>query len=400
MTDDLFVNQLITKSLIVSKDSSERFFTGLLTVQMKDKQGEILIVDELMKTLPIWMKRGGFISDTHSNRIIGKGINYAKTTVKDNGQTFQAIEITGVIFKDYKLDDDIWRRMQSGEYRGLSFGGATKSDREPVTYSDGSLAYNLKDLEHYEVAVCRDPAVPLALITGIHTLAKAQAKAPAGVTFETKDLGNGLCKFGCKNAGIYITKPMGEYADFASCVAANHDKGNPDAYCGEIKHRTEDKEKSQGCTICGASEMDHTEHAGHVYKGMVEAGTDGQGKCPYCGYQPELGSVSLQSHLDKEHPDKVNKDAGGSGTRSDMGARGDNDTTGQHGTPATEAGNIDEVKTKGAEDVPPQNEHNMPHPNEPVDPEIDQASHRTKHIHNILDSLEVSILLSKISSKV
>lgn len=369
--DDIFVNQLITKSLIVSKDSSERFFTGLLTVQMKDKQGEILIVDELMKTLPIWMKRGGFISDTHSNRIIGKGINYAKTVIKDNGQTYQAIEITGVIFKDYKLDDDIWRRMQSGEYRGLSFGGATKSDREPVTYSDGSLAYNLKDLEHYEVAVCRDPAVPLALITGIHTLAKAQANAPAGVTYETKDLGNGLCQFGCKNAGIYITKPMGEYPDFASCVAANSDKGDPNAYCGEIKHRTEDKEKS-----------------------MVEAGTDGMQKCAYCGYQPELGAQSIQSHMDKEHPDKVAK---ADQLIAPNTPKGDVDNTGQHAKLPTDTGNISEnVTNKGAEDVPPQNENNMPHPNEPVDPVIDQASHRTKHIKNVLDTLEVSLLLSKI----
>jgi hypothetical protein len=45
---------------------------------MKDKQGEITIVDELYKVLPVWMDRGAPISDTHSNRIIGKGINYAK----------------------------------------------------------------------------------------------------------------------------------------------------------------------------------------------------------------------------------------------------------------------------------------------------------------------------------
>jgi hypothetical protein len=38
---------------------------------------------------------------------------------------------------------------------------------------DGSVAYALKDLEHYEVAVCKDPAVPLALITDVNSIAKA-----------------------------------------------------------------------------------------------------------------------------------------------------------------------------------------------------------------------------------
>ncbi len=37
--------------------------------------------------------------------------------------------------------------------------------------------------------------------------------------------------------------PMGEYKDFSSCVAANQDKEDPDAYCGEIKKRTEDKKE-------------------------------------------------------------------------------------------------------------------------------------------------------------
>lgn len=37
---------------------------------------------------------------------------------------------------------------------------------------------------------------------------------------------------------------MGEYKDFQDCVNKNQDKSNPDAYCGEIKARTE---KSENC---------------------------------------------------------------------------------------------------------------------------------------------------------
>jgi hypothetical protein len=35
--------------------------------------------------------------------------------------------------------------------------------------------------------------------------------------------------------------PMGQYADFAACVKANSDKGDPKAYCGSIKNKVEGK---------------------------------------------------------------------------------------------------------------------------------------------------------------
>ena len=83
MDDSVFFRTLVTKSLETKSDSDERFFEGLLTVEMKDKQGEITIVDELYKVLPTWMDRGAPITDTHSNRVVGKGINFAKTEAQD-----------------------------------------------------------------------------------------------------------------------------------------------------------------------------------------------------------------------------------------------------------------------------------------------------------------------------
>ena len=173
MTDEVFFSTFVTKDLR-SIDSDQRFFEGYLTVQVKDKQGEITIVEELMKVLPIWMDRGAPISDTHSNRIIGRGINYSQVIYKDkDGEEYPAIKITGKIHKNYELDNEIWKKIKSGEYKGLSFGGATKSDRTPKIMKDGSVAYELRDLEHYEVAVCRDPAVELALITDFNPIAKS-----------------------------------------------------------------------------------------------------------------------------------------------------------------------------------------------------------------------------------
>ena len=173
-TERVFFNKFITKNFTpVNKSGEERFFEGYLTVEMVDKQNEITIVDELMKVLPVWMSRGAPISDTHSNRIVGRGINYQKTSITENGVNYPAIYIKGMIHDNYELDHEIWHNIQSGKYKGLSFGGATKSDRIPITNKDGTTSYALKDLEQYEVAVCEDPAVPLALITQFNPVAKS-----------------------------------------------------------------------------------------------------------------------------------------------------------------------------------------------------------------------------------
>ena len=52
MSDEFFFNKMVTKGL-EPIESDGRFFEGYLTVQVKDKQGEVTIVDELYKVLPI-----------------------------------------------------------------------------------------------------------------------------------------------------------------------------------------------------------------------------------------------------------------------------------------------------------------------------------------------------------
>jgi len=213
-TQKIFFNRLITKDL-TAVDSDRRMFEGILTVEMVDKQNEVTIVDELMKALPIWMARGAPISDTHSNRIIGKGIRFLKTSVTDsNGDTYPAISIQGEIYKDYELDNEIWEKIKSGEYKGLSFGGATRSDRIPITNKDGTTSYALHDLEQYEIAVCEDPAVPLALITQSNQLAKAMNDPRRVGIPNYTDRGNGQILIKCSTVGCYVEKTVNEKEKF------------------------------------------------------------------------------------------------------------------------------------------------------------------------------------------
>ena len=296
MTEGYFINKLITKGF-EPISSDERFFEGFLTVEMKDKQGEVTIVNELYKVLPIWMDRGAPITDTHSNRVIGKGINYARTDfTATDGEVYPAIKVTGKIFKNYDLDNEIWSKIKSGEYKGLSFGGATKANRTPMRMKDGSIAYALSSLEHYEVAVCKDPAVPLAVITDYNPLAKS--------VLHTERRGDKMIVKTCDNFGCFITKPMpdgnGGKGNFEHCESVNQDKRDPSAFCGQIKHDTEDKSKGATiisdpkgkpfCPSCGRSHR--VEDAKNIAADkkdptLMVSGTGGGNKpsCPNCGYR-------------------------------------------------------------------------------------------------------------------
>jgi hypothetical protein len=280
MENDIFFNQFVTKNLHPI-GGDQRFFEGYLTVQVKDKQGEITIVDELIKVLPIWMDRGAPISDTHSNRIIGKGISYAKVDYKTkDGGILPAIKITGKIHKDYHLDNEIWDKIKSGEYKGLSFGGATKANRTPKILKDGSVAYELKSLEHYEVAVCKDPAVPLALITDYNPLAKAITE-----NVERRDDGKMVIKcdkFGCTVnkmtdfANADGDKPNTYNNDVEPDKSSNRESSpvddDDDANIGEEKDEEKKKAEGEHCVNCGKKKIEMTD--------MTSMG----GACPSCGH--------------------------------------------------------------------------------------------------------------------
>lgn len=157
--------------LLKVKNPEDRIFEGILTVEVVDKDGEVVPVEEVADTMNTLMKRGGFIIDSHSNRVVGKLLNWAEGVDKKKRPM---VKVTGQIFKDWNIDDDVWDKIKTGKYKGLSFGGSS-TDKE--IYQEGSLSYNkLKNIEGYEVSVCENPANQEALITAVNMLAKSEGK--------------------------------------------------------------------------------------------------------------------------------------------------------------------------------------------------------------------------------
>lgn len=328
MPEDVNVSTFVTKQLVIKDGTTDRFFEGILSAEIKDRQGEITDIEELYKALPVWMERNAPMSDTHSNRIIGRGINFEKVTITTkNGERVPAIKILGKIHSNTTLDDYIWEQIKSGNYKGLSFGGATKANREPIVQSDGSMAYRLKDLEIYEVAVCEDPAVAFALITDINPMAKSNEVNKAyHVEKDNEELkvkcDGTSCYINAEVQKNYINKNPDAGAPATSSTGEARDELKPketEVYIGEPNKETdEDKDKS----FFGSKEEDMplTEVTGSEDKpedktkplptkwGKMEfdsceehAKKDPQVKNPggYCG--------SIQQHVDKDNKYLVDK---------------------------------------------------------------------------------------------
>ncbi len=296
MGKHLFFSKLVTKNL-TAIDSNRRLFEGILTVEMKDRQGEITVRDELLKVLPIWIARGGPITDTHSNRVVGQGINFGSTTVTDSdGIVYPAISIQGEIFKDYELDNEIWKAITTGKYKGLSFGGATKSNRVPIIQKDGSVAYSLKDLEQYEVAVCEEPAVPLALITQHNEVAKAMAG-------RSIDRGDGTMCIRCDKFKCYVDKSnVTKYEPFSDTQGANAPEGR-DTQADSFEKKQKEDEKKDDKKLTSAELEEERGQGPNQDNGATYHGTSKDGKAMDVDDKEMLEDACLTEEKKLEYAD-------------------------------------------------------------------------------------------------
>lgn len=170
MTESVEFTNFITKDIKVEKsDDGRRVFSGHISAEIVDHQNEFIFVKEIMDIMDIYMKIMPVISDVHTNRMVGKTLKYEKSEIEG----VASVRIEGEIFKQegVVLYDQVWEKIKSGEYQGLSMGGGAKH-KEPIL-KEGKLAMSLKNLELYEIAVCPSPANPLAIIDKYNEFAKA-----------------------------------------------------------------------------------------------------------------------------------------------------------------------------------------------------------------------------------
>lgn len=153
-------------------NEKERLVRSWSTVEMVDSQGDIVPISDIKRTLNIWMDRGAPINDLHSNRQVGKGLNWQIAEHPESKTDGVVIDYR--IYDNYSRDNEVWDEIKSGVRRGLSIGARmTGKTRIKTDENTGEEGRELSGLELYEISSVDNPANPLAENIAVNYLAKS-----------------------------------------------------------------------------------------------------------------------------------------------------------------------------------------------------------------------------------
>ena len=152
------------------KSEDERLVEGWCSVQVKDRQGDIIPMEEIGRAMVKYMERGGNITYGHSNKIVGKVINWWLEEHPETGE--KGVKILAKIYDDYTFDDNVWKMIKAGVLKGFSIGGASKTQE----WSKDGDSRILKDIELVEISLVEEPANPMATIEVYNEMAKGITK--------------------------------------------------------------------------------------------------------------------------------------------------------------------------------------------------------------------------------
>jgi hypothetical protein len=178
-------DEVLSDSLVVSlfnrSDSIEeiktivekaggRFYASWSSVDVRDNSGEIIPINDVIDGQVTLLKRGGSITDNHTNAIVGRTHAY-KVLEHPIAKKIGVLQLNQ-IYTDNPHDDMVWNEIINGTRKGSSVGG-TKSSEKMVVGDDGLMTKQLLGFNQYETASVYDPANPFALNEAFSIVAKS-----------------------------------------------------------------------------------------------------------------------------------------------------------------------------------------------------------------------------------
>lgn len=132
-----------------------RTFGGWGSVELKDKQNEMVSIKGLEAIMPTYIKRGAPIQFGHSNRHVGRVLKYQIKDKLVKGENIPGLWLEGVIFSDYKIDDLAWEALQYAHKAGLPVLslGATPIGHPSVECNDKECFKKYNKFQLYEFTI-------------------------------------------------------------------------------------------------------------------------------------------------------------------------------------------------------------------------------------------------------
>ena len=148
---------IIDKSVedFVENNEDMRLVEGYASVQIKDQQGDIVPIKSMENAMFDYMDRGGLIMYGHTSKPVGKVLHWV--VEKDKAFKVPSVKIVAKLNVGYKIDDQAWSEIKSGNLKGFSIGGQAIETSE-TKGDDGVSARVLDKIELSEISLVEMPA--------------------------------------------------------------------------------------------------------------------------------------------------------------------------------------------------------------------------------------------------
>jgi len=148
-------------------DREKRIISGWATLEMLDKQGDIVGIDASVNA---FKRFRGNIREQHTPLAVGKMISFKQDKYfdKETGQAHNGIFVDVYISKGA---EDTWHKINEKILTGFSIGGRIKEAEDIYAKGTDGPARFIKDYELDELSVVDNPACPAADIVSIQKFA-------------------------------------------------------------------------------------------------------------------------------------------------------------------------------------------------------------------------------------
>jgi hypothetical protein len=196
----------ISFSMPIQKiDKERRTISGWATLDMLDKQGDIVNVDASVNA---FKRFRGNIREQHSSLAVGKMTSFRQDKYfdKESNEVYNGIYVDVYISKGA---EDTWHKINEKILTGFSIGGKIIDSEDVYTKGADGPTRIIKDYELSELSVVDNPACPAAEIVSIQKFASNDNEITEKNYLETV--------YWCEKSDMII---MSENAD-ASCPDCN-----------------------------------------------------------------------------------------------------------------------------------------------------------------------------------
>jgi predicted DNA binding protein len=151
--------------------AQDRLYLTWSTVDVTDKDGERIPIEDAIKQQVVMLERGGTIADEHSNAVVGKTIDYRVMTHPKVNKL--GILQLNKIFNHNEKDNIVWEEIKSGKRTGMSVGGFNAEGFTFDIDDKSDMVKVIQGFRQYETSSVYSPANPYATHEAVSAIAKS-----------------------------------------------------------------------------------------------------------------------------------------------------------------------------------------------------------------------------------